>query len=143
MHLGHLHSLLIFGHEHFPAFLLDFCHAAQNRLGGFGDIGIAFAHFILDSLTKCFSEVREIRVGDINGDYKPDFVMLPIGGNFTMDHSDAAWALKNWIKPKMVIPMHYNSNPLTPGTVAEFQDAMKGSQGVRIVPMTEGQTVEF
>jgi L-ascorbate metabolism protein UlaG (beta-lactamase superfamily) len=41
-----------------------------------------------------------------------------------------------------VIPMHYNSNPLTPGTLAEFQEAMKGSS-VKVVPMTEGQSVEF
>ena len=30
----------------------------------------------------------------------------------------------------------------TPGTLAEFQEAMKGSS-VKVVPMTEGQSVEF
>jgi len=74
--------------------------------------------------------------------YKPDLVLMPIGGNFTMAPDDAAFAARNWIQPKMVIPMHYNSNPLTPGTLAEFQDAMKGSS-VKVVPMSEGQSVEF
>jgi hypothetical protein len=74
--------------------------------------------------------------------YKPDLVLIPIGGNFTMAPEDAAFALKTWIKPKAVIPMHYNSNPLTPGTLAEFNAAMKGSP-IKIVPMTEGQTVSF
>ena len=74
--------------------------------------------------------------------YKPDLVLMPIGGNFTMAPDDAAFAARNWIQPKMVIPMHYNSNPLTPGTLAEFQEAMKGSS-VKVVPMTEGQSVEF
>ena len=74
--------------------------------------------------------------------YKPDLVLMPIGGNFTMAPDDAAFAARNWIQPKMVIPMHYNSNPLTPGTLAEFQDAMKGST-VKVVPMSEGQSVEF
>ena len=74
--------------------------------------------------------------------YKPDLVMMPIGGNFTMAPDDAAFAARNWIQPKMVIPMHYNSNPLTPGTLAEFQDAMKGSS-VKVVPMSEGQSVEL
>ena len=74
--------------------------------------------------------------------YKPDLVLIPIGGNFTMDPEDAAFALNTWIKPKMVIPMHYNSNPLTPGTLAEFQTAMKDS-AVKIFPMTEGQTLTF
>ncbi len=74
--------------------------------------------------------------------YKPDLVMAPIGGNFTMAPDDAAYALKTWIKPKMVIPMHYNSNPMTKGTLAEFQAAMKGSN-IKIIPMTEGETVQF
>lgn len=74
--------------------------------------------------------------------YKPDLVLIPIGGNFTMDPEDAAYAMKNWIPAKMVMPIHYNSNPLTKGTLAEFVEAMKGSKS-QIVPMTEGQTLAF
>ena len=74
--------------------------------------------------------------------YKPDLVLMPIGGNFTMDPEDAAYAIKTWINPKRVIPMHYNSNPLTPGTLAEFQAAMQGSL-TEVVPMKEGQTLSF
>ena len=73
---------------------------------------------------------------------KPDLVLMPIGGNFTMDPDDAAFAAKTWINPKAVIPMHYNSNPLAKGTLAEFTAAMRGS-AIRVVPMSEGQTVEF
>jgi len=78
----------------------------------------------------------------ISEHYKPDLVLAPIGGNFTMGPEDTAFALNTWIKPKTVIPMHYNSNPLTPGTLAEFEAAMKGSS-VKIVPVKEGQSVEF
>jgi len=74
--------------------------------------------------------------------YKADLVLIPIAGNFTMDPEAVAFALNTWTKPKMVIPMHYNSNPLMPGTLAEFQAAMKGSS-VKIFPMTEGQTLSF
>jgi L-ascorbate metabolism protein UlaG (beta-lactamase superfamily) len=87
--------------------------------------------------TGLFSDMKFI-----SEHYKPDLVLAPIGGNFTMGPEDAAFALNTWIKPKAVIPMHYNSNPLTPGTLAEFQAAMKGSK-VKIVPVTEGQSVEF
>jgi L-ascorbate metabolism protein UlaG (beta-lactamase superfamily) len=73
--------------------------------------------------------------------YKPDVVLAPIGGNFTMGPEDAAFAMRNWIGSK-VIPIHYNSNPLAKGTLAEFQAAMGGSAG-RVVPMAEGQTVGF
>jgi len=74
--------------------------------------------------------------------YKPDLVMIPIGGNFTMDPEDAAYAIKTWVPAKMVMPIHYNSNPLAKGTLAEFVEAMKGSKS-QIVPMTEGQTLAF
>ena len=74
--------------------------------------------------------------------YKPDLVLIPIGGNFTMGPEDAAFAIKEWIKPKAVLPMHYNSNPLTPGTLAEFEAAMKGS-AIKIIGIKEGQTAEF
>jgi hypothetical protein len=50
--------------------------------------------------------------------------------------------MKNWIPAKMVMPINYNSNPLTKGTLAEFVEAMKGSKS-QIVPMTEGQTLAF
>lgn len=74
--------------------------------------------------------------------YKPDLVMVPIGGNFTMAPDDAAHVLREMINPKMVIPMHYNSNPLAKGTLAEFEADMKGSK-IQVIPMTEGQTVQF
>jgi L-ascorbate metabolism protein UlaG (beta-lactamase superfamily) len=74
--------------------------------------------------------------------YKPDLVLIPIGGNFTTGPEDAAYAIKEWIKPKAVLPMHYNSNPLTPGTLAEFEAAMKGSS-IKIIGIKEGQTAEF
>ena len=78
----------------------------------------------------------------ISEHYKPDLVLIPIGGNFTMDPEDAAFAARTWINPKNIIPIHYNSNPIAKGTLAEFQAAMQGS-AIKVTPMTEGQTVEF
>jgi L-ascorbate metabolism protein UlaG (beta-lactamase superfamily) len=78
----------------------------------------------------------------ISEHYKPDLVLIPIGGNFTMDPEDAAYAARTWINPRNIIPIHYNSNPIAKGTLAEFQAAMKGSS-INVMPMTEGQTVEF
>ena len=39
-----------------------------------------------------------------------DLALLPIGGNFTMDITDAARAVE-FIAPKVTIPMHYNTSP--------------------------------
>jgi L-ascorbate metabolism protein UlaG (beta-lactamase superfamily) len=78
--------------------------------------------------------------------YKPDLVLIPIGGNFTMDPVDAAFATKTWIKPKMVMPIHYNSNPIAKGTLAEFEAAMKADGGmgsIQIVAPKEGESVQF
>jgi len=74
--------------------------------------------------------------------YKPDLALVPIGGNFTMDPADAAWAVKELLKPKAVIPMHYGSNPLAKGTAKEFSDAMAGS-AVKVIVVTPGQSIGF
>ena len=97
----------------------------------------------LPEIKKELGDVDKVFVtGCLSERYKPDLVLIPIGGNFTMDPDDAAFALRTWVKPKMAIPMHYNSNPLTKGTFAEFQAAMKGSP-IKIIQMTEGQTISF
>jgi L-ascorbate metabolism protein UlaG (beta-lactamase superfamily) len=74
--------------------------------------------------------------------YKPDLALVPIGGNFTMDPQDAAWAVTNWLKPKTVIPMHYGANPLAKGTPKEFTDAMAGS-AVKTLVAVPGQALRF
>lgn len=78
----------------------------------------------------------------ISEHYKPDVVLMPIGGNFTMDHDDAAFVARNWVKAKYTIPMHYGVSPLAKGTLAGFMAAMKGSP-LTVIPMTEGQQVDF
>ncbi len=47
-------------------------------------------------------------IGDL---YKPDIVILPIGDNYTMGIEDAVEAVK-MLKPKIVIPVHYNTFPV-------------------------------
>ena len=44
--------------------------------------------------------------------YKCDVALLPIGGKFTMDEKEAVEAVKA-ISPKIAIPMHYGSTPMT------------------------------
>lgn len=74
--------------------------------------------------------------------YKPDLVMIPIGGNFTMDPKDAAYATRELLKPKYAIPMHYGANPLGKGTPAQYMEAL-GSNGTKVFPMKPGDKVEF
>jgi L-ascorbate metabolism protein UlaG (beta-lactamase superfamily) len=75
--------------------------------------------------------------------YKPDLVLMPIGGGqFVMNPSDAAFAVREFIKPKAVIPMHYLTNPALPGTPAEFVKAL-GSSSVKVLAINPGETAEF
>jgi L-ascorbate metabolism protein UlaG (beta-lactamase superfamily) len=74
--------------------------------------------------------------------YKPDLIMIPIGGNFTMDPKDAAYATRELLKPRFAIPMHYGANPLGKGTPQEYMQAM-GSSLTQVFPLNPGEKVEF
>ena len=74
--------------------------------------------------------------------YKPDLVLIPIGGHFTMDPADAAYALRELIKPKTVIPMHYAANPLGKGTPQELMQAL-GNAPVKVLALKPGEKAEF
>ncbi|MBQ7528306.1 metal-dependent hydrolase [bacterium] len=51
--------------------------------------------------------------------YKPDVMLLPIGGHFTMDMEEALEAVK-LVKPRLAIPMHYNTFPVIQADPNEF-----------------------
>ena len=49
--------------------------------------------------------------------YKPSHILLPIGGNYTMGPEEAAYAAHHFFKnANIVIPMHFGTFPLLPGT---------------------------
>jgi L-ascorbate metabolism protein UlaG (beta-lactamase superfamily) len=75
--------------------------------------------------------------------YKPDLALVPIGGNFTMDPADATWVVKDLLKPRAVIPMHYGTNPLAKGTAAQFTAAMGTGSGVQVHVAKPGEPLKF
>ena len=75
--------------------------------------------------------------------YKPDLVLIPIGGHFTMGPQDAAIAVRDMIKPKYAIPFHYGTFPLLRGTPAEFISALGPNSSTRVVVPEPGQKVDF
>jgi L-ascorbate metabolism protein UlaG (beta-lactamase superfamily) len=74
--------------------------------------------------------------------YKPDLVLMPIGGHFTMGPADAAYATREWLRPKAVIPMHYGANPLGKGTPEEYVRAL-GDGGPRVLALKPGEKASF
>jgi len=75
--------------------------------------------------------------------YKPDLVLIPIGGHFTMGPQDAAIAIRDFVKPKYAIPMHYGTSPMLKGTPDELKAALGTWTGTAVVVMEPGMRVGF
>jgi len=74
--------------------------------------------------------------------YKPDLVLVPIGGNFTINPQQAALALRDMIKPRFAIPMHYGTYPILAGKPEDFVKSLEGST-TRAIVMNPGDKVDF
>jgi len=68
-----------------------------------------------------------------------DVALLPIGGNYTMDIDDAVRAVR-MIKPRVAVPMHYNTFPLIKASPDEF--AAKASGFAEIKVLKPGESLE-
>lgn len=75
--------------------------------------------------------------------YKPKIALLPIGGLFTMDPNAALKAVE-LIKPKVVIPMHYNTFPQIRQDPEKFREAVKEKYPeVKVVILKPGEEYRF
>ena len=74
--------------------------------------------------------------------YQPDLALVCIGGHFTMGPEGAAYAIRELIKPKQVIPIHYGTYPVINRTPAEFKKAL-GDTPVEVLDVVPGQALKF
>lgn len=74
--------------------------------------------------------------------YKPNLVLIPIGGHFVMNPADAAYAVRNYLKPQYALPIHYGTIPQLKGTTAEFAVAL-GSEAGKMLIVNPGEKVDF
>jgi len=74
--------------------------------------------------------------------YKPNLVLIPIGGHFVMSPADAAFAVRNYLKPQFALPIHYGTIPQLKGTTAEFAVAL-GSEAGKMLIVNPGEKVDF
>lgn len=74
--------------------------------------------------------------------YKPDLVLVPIGGNFTINAQLGAYAIREMIKPRFAIPMHYGTFPILAGKPEDFIREL-GPSKTRTIVMNPGEQVEF
>lgn len=75
--------------------------------------------------------------------HKPDVMLVPIGDVYTMSIPGAVKALE-LVKPKIAIPMHYNTFPLIEKDPEEFRKAVeeKGLD-VKVVILKPGEAFEL
>lgn len=74
--------------------------------------------------------------------YKPDYALLPIGGHFTMDVAEAVKAVE-LLKPKYVIPMHYNTFPVIEADPEEFKKEVEARGLAKVIVLAPGDKHEF
>ena len=74
--------------------------------------------------------------------YKPDIVLIPIGGHFVMSPQDAAYATREWLKPKYAVPMHYGTIPQLKGTPQEYMAAL-GDVATKVMVINPGDALTF
>lgn len=70
-----------------------------------------------------------------------DVALLPIGDNFTMGPEDALEAL-DYLKPKVAVPMHYNTWPPIAQDAAAFARAAQ-DRGHHVEPLAPGGSLTY
>ncbi len=72
--------------------------------------------------------------------YKPQLVLLPIGGLYTMDPREAAYACK-LLKPAYIAGMHYGTFPVLAGTPGELRNNLPVAMKKRVMELVPGQAL--
>ncbi len=76
------------------------------------------------------------------GEMGLELALLPIGDNFTMGPQDALAAVK-LLKPKLVVPIHYNTFDVIKQDPAEFKSQVESQTGSRCVVLAPGQQLDL
>jgi len=86
--------------------------------------------------TGLFGDMKLI--GDL---YSIDIALLPVGGHFTMNTRDALYAI-DMLRPKLVIPMHFNTWPVISADVNSFIKELE-NKGVKGVCLDVDESIEI
>ncbi|MBE9390670.1 metal-dependent hydrolase [Fervidicoccus fontis] len=72
--------------------------------------------------------------------YSPDLAFLPIGGHFTMGIKEAVKAVQ-LIKPKMVVPMHYNTFEEIKADPLAFKSLVESLTKTKVIVVNPGEKI--
>lgn len=103
------------------------------------------AGFLIHADHRCVYHAGDTALfGDMQllGDFNDiDLALLPIGDNFTMGPNEAMKA-QEMLRPKAVVPIHYNTFALIRQDVYAFADRLS-QRGVGAYPLQPGESIEF
>uniref|UniRef100_A0A7J2TJB8 UPF0173 metal-dependent hydrolase ENP88_06015 n=1 Tax=Archaeoglobus fulgidus TaxID=2234 RepID=A0A7J2TJB8_ARCFL len=85
--------------------------------------------------TGLFSDMKLI--GEL---YEPDIMLVPIGDLYTMGIKEAVKAVE-FVRPKVAIPMHYNTFPLIAKDPEEFR--REAEKFCKVVVLKPGESYEY
>lgn len=118
-------------------------HAEKKVLPGSGSVGYVIQtedniRIYYAGDTGLFGDMRTI--GDI---YNPHIAILPVGGKYNMGPKLATIATQ-WIRPRVVVPMHYNTFPPIQQDMQVFEKRIQDTvPGVRLVILSPGESFEY
>lgn len=69
-----------------------------------------------------------------------DYALLPIGDNYTMGPADAVEAV-GMLRPRYVVPMHYNTWPSIAQDPSQFRDAVQERFRIAVHIIAPGETI--
>lgn len=114
-----------------------------NAVHGSGIAGGQAAGFIINFFGKVVYFAGDTALfGDMAyiGRANLDYALLPIGDNYTMGPEDATEAV-GLLKPRKVIPMHYDTNPLIKQDPEKFRKMVETTHKIPVLIMKPGSTI--
>lgn len=116
-----------------------------NAVHGSGVAGGQAAGFIINFYGKVIYFAGDTALfGDMAyiGKANLDYALLPIGDNCTMGPEDASEAV-GLLRPKKVIPIHYNTNPLIKQNPQDFKKMVETRYNIPVLIMDPGTTISL
>ena len=121
-------------------------HSSSIDASGFSFDGGSPAGFIIQINGRTIYHAGDTGVfGDMQliGElYEPEIALLPIGGHFTMGIKEAVKAVE-LIRPKIAIPMHYNTFDVISQDPLEFQQSVESKTSTKVIIMKPGESIEL
>lgn len=127
--------------------MVNACHSSDmDFIEGIGPGGSSCGYILeLENDRKIYHSGDTSIFGDmetvIKNIYRPQIALLPIGDRYTMGIMEASIAA-SWIKPEVIIPMHYNTFPVIEQDPIRYKDLVEISTDTKVAVLKPGETYQ-